>query len=62
MSVVRIVGLEIGALMEGAELIEGLDERIVGRHTKKTICHPETGKVILAKDEMITEDVCTHYY
>ncbi|WP_438313573.1 DNA-directed RNA polymerase subunit beta' [Sporosarcina sp. FA9] len=50
-------GLEISALMEGAELIEGLDERIVGRHTKKTIIHPETGKVILARNEMITEDV-----
>ena len=49
-------GLEISALMEGAELIEGLDERIVGRHTKKTIWHPETGKVLLARDEMITED------
>ncbi|CAM3241809.1 DNA-directed RNA polymerase subunit beta' [Filibacter tadaridae] len=50
-------GLEIGALMEGAELIEGLDERIVGRHTKKTIYHPETGDILLAKDELITEDV-----
>ncbi|MHA6259182.1 DNA-directed RNA polymerase subunit beta' [Sporosarcina sp. CAU 1771] len=50
-------GLVVGALMEGSELIEGLDERIAGRHTKKTIRHPETGKVILARDEMITEDV-----
>ena len=35
--------------MEGTEVIEGLDERIVGRHTKKTIYHPETGEVILSK-------------
>ena len=49
-------GLEIGALMEGSEVIEGLDERIVGRHTKKTIYHPETGAVLLGKDELITED------
>ena len=49
-------GLEISALMEGSELIEGLDERIEGRHTKKTIYHPETGKVILARDGLITAD------
>lgn len=49
-------GLEISALMEGAELIEGLDERIEGRHTKKTIYHPETGKVILVRDGLITAD------
>jgi len=50
-------GLEIGALMEGAEVIERLDERIVGRHAKKTIRHPETGAVLLAADGLITEDI-----
>ncbi|EPD49514.1 DNA-directed RNA polymerase subunit beta' [Paenisporosarcina sp. FSL H8-0542] len=50
-------GLLIGALMDGTEVIEGFDERIVGRHTRKTIFHPETKKVILEKDALITEDV-----
>lgn len=50
-------GLLIGALMDGTEVIEGFDERIVGRHTRKTIFHPETKAVILAKDGLITEDV-----
>ncbi|KOP79721.1 DNA-directed RNA polymerase subunit beta' [Lysinibacillus sp. FJAT-14745] len=50
-------GLTIGALMEGTELIEALDERIIGRHTKKTIMHPETGEVILAKDGLIDQDI-----
>ncbi|HSO58096.1 MAG TPA: DNA-directed RNA polymerase subunit beta' [Paenisporosarcina sp.] len=50
-------GLLIGALMDGTEVIEGFDERIVGRHTRKTIYHPETKKVILVKDALITEDV-----
>ena len=50
-------GLSIGALMEGNELIEGLDERIVGRYAKKTIRHPETGEVILERDGLITQDV-----
>lgn len=50
-------GLTIGALMEGTELIEALDERIIGRHTKKTIHHPETGEVILDKDGLIDQDI-----
>ena len=50
-------GLEIGALMEGTELIEALEERIIGRHTKKTIYHPETGEVILEKDGLIDQDI-----
>ncbi len=50
-------GLEIGALTEGNEIIETLDERIEGRHTKKTIYHPETGEVILKKDGLITIDI-----
>jgi len=50
-------GLLIGALMDGTEVIEGFDERIVGRHTRKTIFHPETKKVLLEKDGLITEDV-----
>ncbi|MFE3576633.1 DNA-directed RNA polymerase subunit beta', partial [Lysinibacillus sp. NPDC059133] len=50
-------GLTIGALMEGTELIEALDERIIGRHTKKTIYHPETGEVILEKDGLIDQDI-----
>ncbi|WP_088006745.1 DNA-directed RNA polymerase subunit beta' [Indiicoccus explosivorum] len=49
-------GLLVGSLMEGTEVIEELEERIVGRHTKKTIRHPETKEVLLARDELITED------
>lgn len=50
-------GLLVGALMEGSEVIEELEERIVGRHAKKTIRHPETKEVIVAKDELITQDL-----
>ncbi|TAA66266.1 DNA-directed RNA polymerase subunit beta' [Planococcus salinarum] len=50
-------GLLVGALMEGTEVIEELEERIVGRHAKKTIRHPETKEVIVAKDELITQDL-----
>ncbi|GKV66338.1 MULTISPECIES: DNA-directed RNA polymerase subunit beta' [Sporosarcina] len=50
-------GLEIAALTEGNEMIETLQERIEGRHTKKTITHPETGEVILERDGLITADI-----
>lgn len=50
-------GLAITALTEGNEMIETLLERIEGRHTKKTIKHPETGEVILAKNGLITADI-----
>ncbi|KGR79753.1 DNA-directed RNA polymerase subunit beta' [Ureibacillus manganicus] len=50
-------GLTIGALREGSEIIEGLDERIEGRHAKKTIYHPETGEVIVERNALITQDV-----
>src|SRR5699024_9618047 len=50
-------GLEVRALTDGTEVIERLDERIVGRHTKKTIFHPETGETILERDALITEDI-----
>lgn len=50
-------GLQISALTEGSEVIETLEERIEGRHTKKTIRHPETGEVIVPKDGLITADL-----
>ncbi|QTD39852.1 DNA-directed RNA polymerase subunit beta' [Sporosarcina sp. Te-1] len=50
-------GLEITALTEGAEIIETLEERIEGRHAKKTIRHPETGEVLVEKDGLITADL-----
>ncbi|MGG0643999.1 DNA-directed RNA polymerase subunit beta' [Sporosarcina gallistercoris] len=50
-------GLEVSALTEGAEIIEALDERIEGRHAKKKILHPETGDVLVEKNQLITADI-----
>ena len=50
-------GLLISALTEGTEIIETLEERIEGRHVKKTIRHPETGEVIVPKDGLVTADL-----
>ncbi|MBD7907536.1 DNA-directed RNA polymerase subunit beta' [Sporosarcina gallistercoris] len=50
-------GLEISALTEGVEVIEALDERIEGRHAKKRVLHPETGEVLVEKNQLITADI-----
>ena len=56
----RIEVCEVSALKEGTEVIEGLDERIEGRHAKKTVRHPETGEVIVAKDGLDHSRCCTN--
>ena len=33
------------------------DERLVGRFARKAIKHPETSEVIVAENELITEDI-----
>ncbi|WP_100332784.1 DNA-directed RNA polymerase subunit beta' [Bacillus xiapuensis] len=50
-------GLLIGSIKEGTEIIEPLEERLVGRYTRKTIKHPETGEVLINENEMISEDL-----
>ena len=49
-------GASISALMVGAELIEPLLDRIVGRTAFETVKHPETGEVIVDVNELISED------
>lgn len=53
-------GLKISALREGTEIIEHLEERLVGRYARKAIKHPETNDVIVAENDLITEDLA-HY-
>ncbi|NEW63230.1 DNA-directed RNA polymerase subunit beta' [Granulicatella sp. zg-ZJ] len=49
-------GLTISAIKEGNEVIESLEERLVGRYAKRSIIHPETNEVIVKGNTMITED------
>lgn len=49
-------GILVEAIKEEGEVIEPLEERIVGRLANTDIEHPETGETIVEKDEMITED------
>ena len=50
-------GLTITAIKEGNEVIETLEERMLGRYAQRSVKHPETGEVLVARNEIITEDI-----
>ncbi|MFL3710513.1 DNA-directed RNA polymerase subunit beta' [Vagococcus salmoninarum] len=50
-------GLVVKAIKEGNEVIETLEERLLGRYARKSIMHPETGEVMVGINQMITEDL-----
>ncbi|MER2226385.1 MAG: DNA-directed RNA polymerase subunit beta' [Carnobacterium sp.] len=50
-------GLVIYAIKEGNEVIEPLEERLLGRYTRKTVFNPEDGTVIIGENQIITEDI-----
>ncbi|RRN68777.1 DNA-directed RNA polymerase subunit beta' [Peribacillus simplex] len=53
-------GLKISALREGTEIIEHLEERLVGRYARKAIRNPETNEVIVPENGLITEDLANY--
>ncbi len=50
-------GLLVEAIKNGNEVIEPLEERIAGRYALEPVIHPETGEVIVAANEEITDDL-----
>ena len=48
-------GLEVYAIKDGNQVIEGLQERLIGRYPLKEIRDPKTQKVLATPDELITE-------
>lgn len=50
-------GLTITAIKEGNEVIETLEERMLGRYAQRSVKNPETGEVLVARNEIITEDI-----
>ena len=50
-------GLTVSAIKEGKNKIEDLYDRIVGRTSFATLKHPETGEVLLTKNQLVTEDI-----
>lgn len=50
-------GLVIEAIKDGEEIIESLYERLVGRTAFRTVRHPETGEILVRRNELIDEDI-----
>jgi len=50
-------GIEIADIKDGNQVIEKLQERLVGRYALNTIKNPETGEVIVDTDTLINEDI-----
>ncbi len=50
-------GLEIMAIKDGNEVIEPLEERLLGRYTRKAVVNPNDGSVIIKSNQIITEDI-----
>ncbi|MCL2383115.1 MAG: DNA-directed RNA polymerase subunit beta' [Oscillospiraceae bacterium] len=50
-------GIEVSDIKDGNQIIEKLDERLVGRYPLKNIAHPETGEVIADTETLILPDV-----
>ena len=52
-------GIVISDIKDGNQIIEKLQERLVGRYPTKDIMHPETGELLASKEDMITEKVAS---
>lgn len=50
-------GIEVIEFREGNELIEPLQERILGRYPVEEVTHPETGEILCTKNQMISEKI-----
>jgi DNA-directed RNA polymerase subunit beta' len=53
-------GVEVSAMMNGSEIIEPLEKRIAGRTAAEDIMDPATGKVLVKKNDEITDEQA-HY-
>ena len=50
-------GIEVVEFKDGNELIEPLQERILGRYPVEDVVHPETGALLCSKDKIISERI-----
>ncbi|MCR1898675.1 DNA-directed RNA polymerase subunit beta' [Irregularibacter muris] len=50
-------GNRVTDIKNGTEIIEGLQDRIAGRYAFEDIKHPETGEVLVEKNELIDYDM-----
>ncbi len=49
-------GIEVYSIKEGNEMIEPLQERLIGRYLVEDFIHPETGELLVSKDKMMDEN------
>ena len=52
-------GMWVEDIKNGAELIEGLAERLAGRFAAEDIVHPETGEVLVERNTMISDKMAS---
>ncbi len=50
-------GVDVAEIRDGGQLIESLEDRIVGRLAAETIVHPETGAILVEPNQMIDEQL-----
>ncbi len=50
-------GIRVTAITDGKEEIEKLADRLIGRTCFETVRHPETGEIIIHRNEEITEEM-----
>ena len=50
-------GVDVQAFTDGKEVLERLHERIAGRTAAEDIVHPETGEILVAKGEEISDNM-----
>ena len=50
-------GLWVSEIRDGEEIIEKLEDRLVGRFPVNDVIHPETGEVIAKKEVLITDEI-----
>ncbi len=49
-------GLVVKAIKDGNEVIEPLEDRLLGRYTCHDVVHPETGEVVVPANTMMNDD------
>ena len=52
-----IDGIEVGALIEGGEIIEPVGDRILGRVALEDVRHPHTEEILVKANELIDEGI-----
>ncbi|MGI5912492.1 MAG: DNA-directed RNA polymerase subunit beta' [Syntrophomonadaceae bacterium] len=52
-----VEGIWVERIMEGSQLIEPLNQRIIGRVSVDTIIHPQTGEILVQENQMIEDNI-----